>query len=93
MPTNSPETKLSVLNMRLPIDRSSRSIFDREMERVRHCVIPIVGEHRQRPYLAGSAVALRYRGACFLATAEHVLGNAAGGLAYFGSDGWTRPFG
>src|SRR5438105_9098638 len=82
------------LTIKLPIDAWSRSTVDAEVERHRHSVIPIIGpDKRQRPYLVGSAAVIVYRGRKVFVTAEHVLSdNKDVPLAFFGTDGWSRPF-
>ncbi len=77
---------------RFPIDQLSRSVMDQEVERLRHGVIPIIGDDGGRPYLVGSAVALHFGGVSFLVTAHHVLEDSSGPLGYFGADGFSRPF-
>lgn len=79
--------------LKLPIGSQSRSAIDQEVERLRHSVIPIIGEHRGRPYLAGSAVALNFGDTGFLVTAHHVLEDSTGPLGYFAASGYSRPFG
>lgn len=86
-----PHTKSIALQ--LPIDSNSRSIVDAEIRRKSRSVIPLVAKKKGRPCVAGSAVAIRFRGARFLVTAEHVLERFGGKIAYFASDGWTRPLG
>jgi len=68
---------------------------DAEVERHRHSVIPIIApDKHRRPVLVGSAVVLIYRGRKVLVTAEHVLSdNENVPLAFFGVEGWSRPFG
>lgn len=84
---------LETVRFKIPINSRSRLAIDQEVERLRHSVIPIIGEFRGRPYLAGSAVALNFGGTGFLVTAHHVLEDSIGPLGYFASSGFSRPFG
>jgi hypothetical protein len=77
--------------LKFPIDRNSRAVVDAEVRRVSRSVIPLVAEEKGKPCVAGSAVAIRFRGASFLVTAEHVLERFNGAVGYFAFDGWTRP--
>lgn len=74
---------------RFPVNAASRAYVDAEIEKVRHCVIPICGEDRhKRPVLIGSAVLIHVDGADVLVTAAHVLtDNADLALFVFGADG------
>jgi hypothetical protein len=82
------------MSVLVPIDQASRAVVDAETDRLRHAVIPIIRDEGGRPFLVGSAVAIRWRGRPCLATAFHVLtGNAGRALGIFGADGLSRNFG
>lgn len=68
----------------------SRDFVDGEIEKIRHCVIPICGEDvHKRPCLLGSAVLIRLGSADVLVTAAHVLSDNDGvPLFVFGADGF-----
>ncbi|WP_342251646.1 hypothetical protein [Sphingomonas sp. OTU376] len=84
----------ATLRVGYPIDAASRAFADAAVECARHCIIPIISEKSQRPFLVGSAVAIRYRGLPCLATAHHVLeDHASAPLGLFGADGNARAFG
>lgn len=77
----------------MPVASWSRAAVDAEIERIRQCVIPVIGvDKRLRPCLIGSAVALVYRSRKILVTAHHVLAdNLKVPLSIFGADGLRRP--
>lgn len=84
----------ATLTFKMPINAASRVAVDAETERVRTCVIPIIGGKDGSPYLVGSAVALSFHGRKCLATAFHVLSNNEGSpLYFFGAGGSAYPFG
>lgn len=68
----------------------SRDFVDGEIEKIRHCVIPICGEDvHKRPCLLGSAVLIRLGSADVLVTAAHILSDNDGvPLFVFGADGF-----
>lgn len=74
-----------------PINAESRAYVDTETNRVRHSIIPIIGDNRGRPYLVGSAVALTFRGRKCLSTALHVIRGSEGRpLFFFDANGLAR---
>lgn len=76
----------------LPINAAARAYVDAETRRVRHSVIPIIGDKDSKPHLVGSAVALTFRDRRFLVTAYHVLsGSTDRPLFYFDAKGYARP--
>lgn len=76
----------------LPINATSRAYVDAETGRVRHSVIPIIGDRNGRPHLEGSAVALTFRDRKFLVTAYHVLSDGKDRpLFHFDANGDARP--
>lgn len=76
----------------LPINAMSRAHVDAETGRVRHCVIPIIGDRNGKPHLEGSAVAVTLYDRRFLVTAYHVLSAAKDRpLFYFDANGDARP--
>lgn len=86
------KTKKFRIKFKLPINKISRLAIDEEVERLRHSVIPIIGDDHGRPILIGSAVAVKFRGYSFLITALHVREHEIKALYYFGSDRRARPF-
>ena len=88
---NRRDTYTNSFTFKFPIDRNSRAVVHAEVRRVSQSVVPLVAEEKGRPCVAGSAVAIRFRGASFLVTAEHVLQRFGGAVGYFAFDGWTRP--
>jgi hypothetical protein len=79
---------------KFPVNAISRAHVDAEIERIRGCVIPIIRNHLERPFLVGSAVALTYGGRKCLVTALHVLTrNDDTQLLFFGHDGYAKPLG
>jgi hypothetical protein len=84
--------------MDMPVNSWSRAIVNAEIEKVRHCIIPIIGaktkatDEKIRPAVVGSAVAFSYRNEKLLVTAYHVLvDNENTALSIFGADRQSRP--
>lgn len=79
------------VTVNLSINADSRAYVDSETNRVRHSVIPIIGDNCGRPYLVGSAVALTFRGRKCLSTAFHVISGSEGRpLFFFDANGLAR---
>lgn len=79
----------------LTVSTAIKEFADAEVDRLRKCVIPIVGgDEEQKPVLIGSAVLVMFREHPTIVTAQHVLeDNEAASLAFFASNGSARPFG